>query len=201
MKSLAIVVATVMLAVSGSVSAGEIEMRSSRTVYVWVNMGNTSNWPVVEAKAMAGKMLASAGVNIEWRTGLKPCEHCPETIVITFKDGATCLCKKGVLARAKVFEGTHIEVFYDRIQAVGAKPLLAHVLVHEITHILQGINRHAPSGIMKAVWSGQDFSSMARNPLPFTEEDVNLIHAGLEVRAAAEGSSLSASAFRHRVRQ
>jgi hypothetical protein len=28
--------------------------------------------------------------------------------------------------------------------------VLAHVLVHEITHILQGIDRHSESGVMKS---------------------------------------------------
>ena len=48
----------------------------------------------------------------------------------------------GGLAFALPYEGVHIQIFYDRVRA--AEPLLpqvalAHVLAHEITHVLQGI--------------------------------------------------------------
>ena len=55
-------------------------------------------------------------------------------------------------------------------------------MVHEITHILQGISRHSDSGVMKANWSGEDFQQMRYKPLPFTEQDVVLIHRGLKMR-------------------
>src|SRR5260370_28543152 len=90
------------------------------------------------------------------------------------------------VAAAWPYEGTHIEVAYDRVKAVPASQqaaLLAHVLVHEITHILQGISRHAPTGIMKAHWEEADYRAMRRNPLPFTPDDIELIRMGLEKRA------------------
>ena len=74
-------------------------------------------------------------------------------------------------------------MFYDRIKYKPAPAeLLAHVMVHEITHILQGISRHSDSGIMKANWSGEEFQRMRFKALPFTEEDVVLIRRGLEAR-------------------
>jgi len=61
--------------------------------------------------------------------------------------------------------------------------LLAHVLVHEITHILQGTCRHSDTGIMKARWTHQDYMEMGQKPLSFTEEDLQLIRTGLAKRA------------------
>ena len=58
----------------------------------------------------------------------------------------------------------------------------AHVLVHEITHLLQGIDRHSDTGVMKAHWTGRDFVDMRSSPLPFTGYDVDLIYAGLAKR-------------------
>lgn len=58
--------------------------------------------------------------------------------------------------------------------------LLGHVLAHEITHILQGIDRHSQEGVMKAHWTTEDIVQMARQPLPFEQKDVMLIHRGLE---------------------
>jgi len=82
----------------------------------------------------------------------------------------------------------HIVIFYDRVQQA-AHPdlipcLLAHVLVHEITHILQGFSRHSDQGVMKASWDGSDYSAMAWKPLAFAREDIDLIHLGLAARAA-----------------
>ena len=57
--------------------------------------------------------------------------------------------------------------------------LLAHVLVHEIGHILQGIDRHSGSGVMKARWSSADYHEMARLHFGFTQEDIELIRIGL----------------------
>jgi hypothetical protein len=58
--------------------------------------------------------------------------------------------------------------------------LLGHVLVHEITHVLQEVPRHSESGMMKARWEGADFARMRHQTLPFAEEDIRLIHAWSE---------------------
>ena len=62
--------------------------------------------------------------------------------------------------------------------------LLSYVLVHEITHILQGIDGHSWVGIMKARWDDDDLFEMNRERLQFTPQDVSLIYRGLECRAA-----------------
>jgi hypothetical protein len=67
----------------------------------------------------------------------------------------------------------------------GVRSAMAHVLVHEITHLLEGVDRHSATGIMKARWSEGDYFEMRRKPLPFAQEDVNLIHAGLSASRAA----------------
>jgi len=87
------------------------------------------------------------------------------------------------------FEGSHIRVFYDRVQAtVDAEMvprLLAYVLVHEITHVIEGTDHHSDSGIMKARWDAEDYQQMRRSSLAFTEEDLQLIRTGLARRSSA----------------
>lgn len=95
------------------------------------------------------------------------------------------------LAFAVPDAGGHITVFYDRIKVAAqfeltSNPLLAHVLVHEISHILQGNAKHSEGGIMKATWSQKDIRAMRWRPLAFGEEDVESIRAGLAKRADAE---------------
>jgi hypothetical protein len=69
-----------------------------------------------------------------------------------------------------------------------APALLAHVLVHEITHILQGVDRHSETGVMKARWTTADYVQIRAQPLPFTDWDIDLIQEGL----ASRGLRLSA---------
>jgi hypothetical protein len=60
--------------------------------------------------------------------------------------------------------------------------LLAHVLSHEITHLLEDVNRHSSTGLMKAHWDGNDLMEMSAKPLSFGPEDVDLIHRALVQR-------------------
>ena len=70
--------------------------------------------------------------------------------------------------------------FIDRIEEMRAPTnVLAHVMVHEITHLLQGIGRHSATGVMKEVWTAGDFGGMRLRPLPFTPLDIDLIYVGL----------------------
>ena len=56
-------------------------------------------------------------------------------------------------------------------------------MVHEIAHLLQGIQRHSDTGIMKARWKADDLGGMRKAPLPFIQQDVDLIYSGLAARA------------------
>jgi len=144
-----------------------------------------------QAQERAAKAFAEVGVRIEWRTGTPPATQ-PErepAIVIQLAEKTPADYLPGALAFAKVYEGVHITVFWDRIerQPRFAPPVvvLAHVLVHEITHILQGVNRHSESGVMKSRWTAEDHRAMASKPLPFTPLDVELIQHGLDSRSDA----------------
>jgi len=131
------------------------------------------------AEGLAAKMFAGSGVRIGWHDGA---QLPAGAIAITLVSQAPASFTPGAMAFALPYERVHITVFLDRLRhANGSVPppvLLAHVLVHEITHILQGINRHSGSGVMKARWTAQDYEAMARKPLPFASEDVDLIHRG-----------------------
>jgi hypothetical protein len=151
-------------------------------VTVCMGLGSVSSAPM--ARGLATKMFASIGVIIDWRNP----RACPaEAIIIRLIDSAPENVSRGALADALPFEGIHIRVFCDRIRRHDSRLvpfLLAHVLVHEITHILQGIARHSEGGMMKADWKLDDFSEMLFKPLRFEDRDVELIRHGLAARAA-----------------
>jgi len=54
---------------------------------------------------------------------------------------------------------------------------------------LEGTNAHAPAGVMKAHWNGQDYDAMERKPLEFTSLDVEMIRDGLNLRKARNADS------------
>lgn len=75
----------------------------------------------------------------------------------------------------------------DGTYSTGREPgkvpcLLAHVMAHEITHMLQGVSRHSLTGVMKPRWDRNDYSQMAWRPLAFTEGDIALIQLGMKAR-------------------
>jgi hypothetical protein len=134
-------------------------------------------------------MLAAAGIRVEWIAG-SPKPDAPGRLVIGVRlTGAAFPDNRpGVLARTYPFGvGVRgITVFEDRVRAVAEVSvveeyrLLAHVLVHEIGHLLERQHRHSDMGVMKARWSLKDLRDMNQKLLPFAEEDILLMHQGLE---------------------
>jgi hypothetical protein len=140
------------------------------------------------AEKTAAKMFAGIGVTVAWLHVRTPCPR-ERVIVVDLSYHSRPDDHGDAFAYALPYEGTHIVVFWDRIQSKmppgRAHILLAHVLVHEITHILQGVARHSETGVMKASWNDEDIFRMMTKPLSFTEEDVGLIRDGLDVRSRA----------------
>jgi hypothetical protein len=178
----------VMVVLAGrSVQGGEAGPARNRSVTIWVQPSADLAFGIAEqqARPITARMFADIGVGIKWRDGLRSCPA--DGIRISFSSDAPRDMRPGALAYALPYEGTHIEVFSDRVkqtvQPNRVPSLLAHVLAHEITHVLQGIVRHSGSGVMKASWDESDYCQMAWKPLPFTELDVHLIHRGIDGRA------------------
>jgi hypothetical protein len=175
-------IAAVAIAVAMSASADEV------TVYVQ-GLSVVPAPVLSRAQALSNEIFAGVGVKIDWRRGAPSHSQSriEKPIVVEITTGTPSELKPGALAFAHPFEGVHITLFYDRARAATEPELtpnvLAHVLVHEITHILQGTCRHSDTGVMKARWTHADYMEMGQKPLSFTEEDVRLITTGLAKRA------------------
>jgi Zn-dependent protease with chaperone function len=137
-------------------------------------------------RPLASAMFASIGVRIDWRErGLYPAGKCAIQVQLSYRSAG--YGKPKALAYAQPYEGT-IVIFLDRVQQLnheGGPSVLAHVLAHEITHVLEGIDRHSETGLMKETWNNQDYAVMRRKPLPFAPEDIRLIYEGLKARRRA----------------
>ena len=145
--------------------------------------------PVVDRATMiADQILAGAGVRLTWRGNLAPClREAVKAVQVDLSWNRPRSELPGALGYAQPFGDAYVRVFCDRIQTSVAPErepyLMGHVLAHEITHVLEGTNFHAVSGVMKAVWDFRECRRMTMQPLMFTATDILLIHQGLEDRA------------------
>ena len=141
-------------------------------------------WEAVNpAIPIVDKLFLPAGLTLEWRGEGRLCpEHSERIIRISLSTHTDPASHPGALAYALPYDGEHIVVFYDRLQRLhfgSVTTLLAHVITHEMTHILQGISRHSEKGIMKAQWDREDYAGMKLQLLTFTETDLRLIRVGV----------------------
>jgi hypothetical protein len=158
------------LLLAGSAQAAEIR--------VSVSVDEIVRPAVIQrAQAEAAWMLSKIGVTVQWGNSPRA------AIRISFAGRVPKEEHPGALAYAHPFaEGTAaITVLYDRIRFLAElrpgfeQRLLAHVLVHEIGHILLRTDAHSETGVMKAHWTVEDYDRMAKAPLAFTAIDRELI--------------------------
>ena len=146
---------------------------------------------VYRATHLASQIFASVGMRVEF--------HDPHN---RRNDGQTGLELKlkveaqtpsgvepGVLALSFPFRADGgIRVFYPKVQnykpAECRPPVLAYMMVHEIAHVLEGMQYHSRTGIMKMKWEGRDFGEIHKLKLAFEPDDVELMRAGIERRRA-----------------
>ena len=179
MKIAVLTAAVVILAVSAQ---GKSDSGREVTVY----LDNSIAVPGIDrlrAQLVASNMFAGIGVALHWKS-TNASRPEPGAIVIELATDIPAALLTEAYAYALPLEGVHIRIFWNRISAEPSPgELLAHVMAHEITHILQGIDRHSTEGIMKAHWTDKDRSAMKFRPLHFAPEDVIMIYSGLAARA------------------
>ena len=167
--------------VTMSLSADKRPPVPQRAVTVCLNPGANGS-PVFRAQAEASDILGKIGVRLTWKADPRACAGDDLRIVINLSENTPEDYRPNAMAFALPYERRTIVVFYDRVQSARVRPLLGHVLAHEIAHILQGVPVHSATGIMKPRWTARDFAEMCRKPLGFTAQDVQMIQLGLDVR-------------------
>jgi hypothetical protein len=154
------------------------------------------------ARISVTRMYARIGVRIDWRIGRAApgAVFGSPVIQMRYADDNERHLPLDSLAFSPPYGGgtTPITVMYNRIGLVAGRSgreqvILAHVLAHEIGHILQRTGRHAATGVMKAHLNGEDIGAMERGPLEFTPDDIDLIVSGLRaLKAQAAGATAPA---------
>jgi hypothetical protein len=193
------ITAVTIMAWSAAFAANSEPLHAPRSATVC--MENDASPALSRARMIASKMFAGIGVEIGWRHGLGGCPEQGIRISLILDTPSTI--PADILAHAKPYEGNQIRLYYDRILRkhgeFNAPLVLAHVLTHEIAHILQGLSRHSDVGVMKARFGVNDVRDMSRQPLAFTVEDVHLIYAGLAWRATRGAMAFRQTGLSERV--
>ena len=143
-----------------------------------------NNLVMAKAQAIVSEVFAEAGVRIDWIPS-RLCRIATGTAIRLEMDPVVPThFASETLAYALPYagSGTTIHVFYLRImenhRELGAE-ILGHVIAHEIGHVLEGIARHSPEGLMKAHWGLHDYMRMKKQRLCFSAEDVELMRPHL----------------------
>jgi hypothetical protein len=147
------------------------------------------NFVRIAATDQAIRMLAGIGVRLESMN--QNVQSHSEGIVIQVRFIDDTPGHPGAFAFSNPFDPVPVvTVIYDRILFTTERSpkrraaILAHVLVHEIGHLLMRTDGHSPDGVMKAHWSKSDQNRMVYRPLPFLPEDVLMIRSGLALSSA-----------------
>jgi hypothetical protein len=135
-------------------------------------------------KQAASQIFESIGVTLRWscpeQTGI---EAASDNILIRLVPRVPKKFRKGTLAYALPFarEGVRITVFYDRLEPIlqdhlaFAGSIFGHVLAHEIAHVVERVDAHAETGLMRGHWNEEDFESMKFHTFGFAPEDAQFI--------------------------
>jgi hypothetical protein len=157
------------------------------------------NIMLMDPTSQVTAMFREIGVNVQVRMG-HPARRiwgvCGAPIGIELDDSTGYRGNPNALAYAMPYKesGISIHIFLDRVIREKKDPafmteLLAHVMVHEITHVLEKSMQHSEDGVMKAQWSRADHTRMRQHPLPFDPEDVVCIREGVAKRVTDAAAS------------
>ena len=97
-------------------------------------------------------------------------------------------------------KGCYADLFYGQVEEMHEKShvslasLLGHVAAHEAGHLLLGTNSHAPRGIMRAMWQGEELARASKGALLFSESESRQMKERLAMTAGAQNEVMRAAA-------
>lgn len=144
---------------------------------------------VFPAMHRAETIFDEAGIATRWMTS-SHCSASVSAIRITFDaEIHPAAFRPNAMAYAYPYEGSHIVIMLDRVKAFAASSaighwndVLAYVMAHEVGHLLEGVDRHSKTGIMKAAFTVDETFDMLKHRLRFAAEDLELMDQGIERR-------------------
>ncbi|HJT86592.1 MAG TPA: hypothetical protein VJ732_02025 [Bryobacteraceae bacterium] len=140
---------------------------------------------IERGELVAAKLFHRIGIAIEWRARNRSCPADRDPLLLRISTHTPADYWPGTYALSFPYEGIHLQIFYDRMQAVAQGSMLialaGHAMAHEIAHVLEGAHMHS-TGIMKRRFDSRDIQHMALDPLSFSPRDIILLHDGVQSR-------------------
>ena len=109
----------------------------------------------------------------------------PRGLKATILGQAEPLARSGLNARVYMDRVMDAAELHSRSQA----DVLAHVIAHEIGHVLLRSNQHTPRGLMSAVWTDQEYDWIARRLMVFTKANARIMRATLDAAGCVSASA------------
>jgi hypothetical protein len=131
-----------------------------------------------QSQEEVARIFARAGLAVRW-TEAEP--QFTVTVVPQVLGYSTALSPVMGVAR-RTPNGSTVHVFFRQVQDfarvhhVDLSTMLAHVIAHEIGHLLLS-NAHSPTGLMQPAWDTTLVRAAARGSLTFTEAQAAIIRA------------------------
>jgi hypothetical protein len=156
-----------------------------------LHLSNFSGAPPIvvhQAQEEVTRVYARIGVPLEWDAA----DNGPgatHIVLLSYETGDLRRAEKTVMGAAvRTAHGSGVAyVFYRRVQVEAARYevstalVLACAIAHEVGHLLLPLARtHAPTGLMRACWSRDEFQRAEQGQLLFLPDDVARIRAGLQ---------------------
>jgi hypothetical protein len=158
---------------------------------------------VYRAKALATRLFAKAGVPVAFSSHQDKRDKQPRMEFQMYIQTETLgEVNSSALARSFPFRSNgQVQIYYSRIAnynpAESRPAVLAYIMVHELTHVFQGVKRHSENGVMKETWDREDFKKIEKATLEFDQTDVVMIQNGLRARLKQpEANGVSAAGLR-----
>ena len=145
---------------------------------------------VFRATSQASKMFAKIGMPVQFRYGRKPQTAGQNGLELNIYVGIRApreIHSRALGSSHPFSQDGRIEVFYSQIQnynpEVGPEYVAClHPGPRDRALVLEGIDRHSATGVMKAEWNFQDLLKIRGGALEFETSDVEFIRVGIENR-------------------
>lgn len=165
------------------------------------------------AEETGGAIFAKAGLRAEWLHCRVPGETEEQSRLCSHAEFPAHLqvhiARRSADLKASIFgiayladdgTGCYSDVFYARVvklareQNAGVGPILGHVMVHEIAHLLLGRHSHSSTGIMRGLWAPEELARLQKGMLLFTSEQSATMRRRLAAAANVEPPDVLAKA-------
>jgi hypothetical protein len=154
-----------------------------------VNLSGAPASIVRDAQHEVTRVYGEIGVPLEWSDGADASADASDirVVLLPYESGDLRHSETQVMGAAlRTPRGNAMAyVFYQRVQAeanryhVAGPLVLACAIAHEVGHLLLPTVGHAPTGLMRACWTRDEFNRAEQGQLRFLPADVARIRAGL----------------------